>query len=82
MANQWSLTIGCAYPAKLAGVAPSLSFLKVPEPKATKNRLHLDVQVGGDRGGTPWEIRWMPARNQRAAGRPAALAIIARAGRG
>jgi hypothetical protein len=103
MATQWSLTIDCAHPAKLAefwalalgyvqppapagfgswadwltyhgvpaedwddgayladpaGVAPSLSFLKVPEPKVTKNRLHLDVQVGGDRDGTPWEIRW------------------------
>ena len=57
MATQWSLTIGCAYLADPAGVAPSLSFLKVPEPKVTKNRLHLDAQVSGDRGGTPWEIR-------------------------
>jgi hypothetical protein len=103
MATQWSLTIDCAYPAKLAefwalalgyvqppapagfgswadwltqhdvpedewddgayladpaGAAPSLSFLKVPEPKVVKNRLHLDVQVGGGRDDTPWEIRW------------------------
>ena len=103
MATQWSLTIDCACPAKLAGfwalalgyvqppapagfgswadwlthhgvpaedwddgaylvdpagAAPSLSFLKVPEPKVTKNRLHLDVQVGGGRDDTPWEIRW------------------------
>ena len=24
----------------------------------TKNPLHLDVQVGGSRDDTPWEIRW------------------------
>jgi hypothetical protein len=34
-----------------------LSFLKVPEPKAVKNRVHLDVQVSGGRA-TPWEVRW------------------------
>ena len=31
------------------GVLPSLSFLRVPEPKAAKNRLHLDLQVAGGR---------------------------------
>lgn len=41
-----------------AGVAPGLSFLKVPEPKAVKNRLHLDVQVGGGRDHPPLEVRW------------------------
>lgn len=39
------------------GVGPSLSFMQVPESKVVKNRLHLDVQVGGGRE-TPWEIRW------------------------
>lgn len=39
------------------GVGPRISFLKVPEPKAVKNRVHLDVQVGGGRG-QPWELRW------------------------
>ena len=29
------------------GMRPSISFLKVPEPKVVKNRVHLDVQVGG-----------------------------------
>src|SRR5262245_39728278 len=29
------------------GVLPSVSFLKVPEPKTAKNRLHLDLQVSG-----------------------------------
>ncbi len=31
------------------GVLPRLSFLRVPEPKAAKNRLHLDLQVSGGR---------------------------------
>jgi len=29
------------------GVRPSISFLKVPEPKVAKNRVHLDIQAGG-----------------------------------
>ena len=29
-----------------AGVGPRLLFQKVPEPKITKNRVHLDVNVG------------------------------------
>ncbi len=39
------------------GVRPSISFLKVPESKLVKNRVHLDVHVGGGRG-QPWEVRW------------------------
>jgi len=39
------------------GVRPAIGFLKVPEGKTAKNRIHLDVQVGGGRGG-PWEVRW------------------------
>ena len=31
------------------GVLPSIGFLKVPEGKAVKNRLHLDLQVSGGR---------------------------------
>ncbi len=31
------------------GVLPSIGFLKVPEPKTAKNRLHLDLQVSGGR---------------------------------
>ncbi|MFE6160973.1 VOC family protein [Streptomyces sp. NPDC056486] len=46
-----------AYLSDPDGSGPSLSFLKVPESKTAKNRLHLDVQVGGGRE-TPWEIRW------------------------
>ena len=36
---------------------PGISFLKVPEPKVAKNRVHLDVQAGGGRG-EPREVRW------------------------
>jgi hypothetical protein len=31
------------------GVGPSLSFLRVPEPKTAKNRVHLDLKVSGGR---------------------------------
>lgn len=31
------------------GVLPAISFLKVPEARTTKNRLHLDLQVSGGR---------------------------------
>jgi hypothetical protein len=47
-----------AYLSDPDGAGPSLSFLKVPESKVAKNRLHLDVQVGGGRDATPWEVRW------------------------
>ncbi|MFF1836163.1 VOC family protein [Streptomyces sp. NPDC058231] len=46
-----------AYLCDPDGVGPALSFLKVPEPKSAKNRVHLDVQAGGGRE-TPWEVRW------------------------
>lgn len=39
------------------GAGPSLSFLKVSEGKVVKNRLHLDIQVGGGRD-VPPEVRW------------------------
>jgi hypothetical protein len=39
------------------GLRPRISFLKVPEPKVAKNRVHLDVQAGGGRS-QPWEVRW------------------------
>jgi hypothetical protein len=46
-----------AYLADPDGVLPGISFLKVPEPKVAKNRVHLDVQVGGGRQ-EPWDARW------------------------
>jgi len=38
-----------AYLADPAGQGPTLSFLKVPEAKASKNRVHLDLKVGAGR---------------------------------
>src|SRR5689334_12255857 len=38
------------------GKGPRLYFQKVPEGKTVKNRMHLDVNVGGPRG-TPEEER-------------------------
>ncbi|GAA4258514.1 VOC family protein [Dactylosporangium darangshiense] len=40
-----------------SGLGPRISFLRVPEPKTAKNRVHLDVQAGGGRA-VPWETRW------------------------
>lgn len=39
------------------GECPGISFLKVPEGKVAKNRVHLDVQAGSGRG-EPWAVRW------------------------
>jgi hypothetical protein len=47
-----------AYLSDPAGMAPGLSFLKVPEPKAAKNRVHLDVHVVGGRDNMSPEVRW------------------------
>lgn len=46
-----------AYLVDPDGVGPKLSFMRVPEGKITKNRLHLDVQAGGGRD-VPLEVRW------------------------
>lgn len=40
-----------------AGVGPRLFFQRVPEPKSSKNRVHIDVRAGGPRG-TPEAERW------------------------
>ena len=47
-----------AYLADPDGVRPSISFLKVPESKVAKNRIHLDIQAGGGRDNSAWEVRW------------------------
>ena len=39
------------------GVGPRLFFQRVPEPKTAKNRVHLDLSVGGGRGTPPEESR-------------------------
>jgi hypothetical protein len=46
-----------AYLVDPDGVGPKLSFMRVPEGKIAKNRLHIDIQAGGGRQ-VPWEERW------------------------
>lgn len=36
-----------------SGVGPAISFLRVPEPKTAKNRMHIDVRVAGE---PPWDL--------------------------
>ena len=36
-----------------AGVGPAIGFLRVPEPKTTKNRMHIDIRVAGE---PPWDM--------------------------
>jgi hypothetical protein len=38
-----------AYLVDPTGSAPGLSFLRVPEPKTAKNRVHIDLKVTGGR---------------------------------
>ena len=35
------------------GVGPAIGFLRVPEPKTSKNRMHIDVRVAGK---PPWDM--------------------------
>ena len=35
------------------GKGPAIGFLRVPEPKAAKNRMHIDVRVAGE---APWDM--------------------------
>ena len=39
------------------GAGPRLYFQRVPEPKTAKNRVHLDLDVGGGRGTPMDELR-------------------------
>ena len=39
------------------GTGPRIYFQRVPEPKAVKNRLHLDVNAGGPPGTPPADRR-------------------------
>ncbi|QNE18595.1 VOC family protein [Kribbella qitaiheensis] len=47
------------------GVLPSISFLKVPERRTVKNRLHLDLQVSGGRD-QPSDVREQRIRQKAA----------------
>ena len=51
--DQWNSAYAVVDPD---GVGPRLYFQKVPEPKTAKNRVHLDLNVGGGRE-TPMEER-------------------------
>jgi len=35
------------------GRGPAIGFLKVPEPKTAKNRMHIDIRVAGE---PPWDM--------------------------
>jgi len=47
--------MGGAWLIDPTGIAPRLCLLQVPEPKAAKNRLHMDLRISGD---GPVEQRW------------------------
>jgi glyoxalase superfamily protein len=36
-----------------AGVGPAIGFLRVPEAKTAKNRMHIDIRVAGE---PPWDL--------------------------
>jgi hypothetical protein len=35
------------------GRGPAISFLRVPEPKTSKNRMHIDIRTAGEQ---PWDM--------------------------
>jgi hypothetical protein len=35
------------------GAGPAIGFLRVPEPKTAKNRMHIDIRVAGE---PPWDM--------------------------
>jgi glyoxalase superfamily protein len=35
------------------GKGPAIGFLRVPEPKTSKNRMHIDIRVAGE---APWDM--------------------------
>lgn len=35
------------------GIGPAIGFLRVPEAKTSKNRLHIDIRVAGE---PPWDM--------------------------
>ena len=51
-AHEWG---DAAYLVDPGGAGPSLTFLKVPESKVVKNRLHLDIKAAGR--DAPQEVR-------------------------
>jgi hypothetical protein len=52
------------------GRLPTIGFLRVPEGKVAKNRVHLDIRVAGE---PPWD---MPARAERIRDKVADLVVL------
>ncbi len=52
--DQWNSASAIVDPD---GQGPRIFFQRVPEPKTVKNRVHLDVNVGGGAGSAPQERR-------------------------
>ena len=52
------------------GVGPAVSFLRVPEAKTVRNRMHIDIRVAGE---PPWD---MAEREQLIRAKAAALATV------
>ena len=52
------------------GVGPAISFLRVPEAKTAKNRMHIDIRVAGE---PPWN---MPERERLIRTKVAELACV------
>jgi Glyoxalase-like domain len=48
-------------PSHGAGPRPRVLFMRVPEGKVVKNRVHLDIRAGGTRA-TPPDERWEKAK--------------------
>lgn len=56
--NKMSAAVPPDYQPGIGGGArPRLLFMRVPESKTVKNRLHLDINAGGTRADAP-EARW------------------------
>ena len=64
--DQWNSASAIVDPA---GAGPRIYFQQVPEGKTVKNRVHLDLNVGGKRGTPPQEHhRRVDAEAERLAG--------------
>ena len=59
--DQWNAASALVDPA---GIGPRIYFQQVPEPKTVKNRVHLDVNVGGGRD-TPDDERYLVREERR-----------------
>jgi hypothetical protein len=52
------------------GKRPAIGFLRVPEPKTAKNRMHIDIRVAGE---PPWDLA---EREQRIRAKVAELIVL------